>query len=185
MTEYLRPVPSAWTRLREAADPLARSIGLYTAYTLPESEYVGSVDRLSVDPYTPTLTFADLRDYLAAHGYEPQYLSAAKRHPETGSLHLLSVRRVPDEHPEAVAGTALSDHPPGACQYHVHVCPGPVDGQYDLFSHYELRPLPMAVAGESCREAVARSARHYRPQGAYLQGVTDLPAGESTRSRSG
>lgn len=144
-------MPSVWTRLRGALDPLARVYGQYTAYRLHINEHVGHVDGMSVP---------DARDYLKAKGYTPQYLSAAKRHPETGQLHDLSYRRVPDAHPIEAEGTPIAKKSPRLCQYHVHAFR--VGGGVDWFSHYEYRPLMLM--------------KHYRPEygATYLRGVSDL-----------
>lgn len=143
-------MPSAWTRLRAAADPLARRLNAYTAYSLTPDEYVGRID-------------GDVRAFLRSHGYEPQYLSAAKRHPETNALHDLSYRRVPTAHPAGVTTALTRNWRPAQCQYHVHVF------GHECFSHYELRPDFWPPNPRRLRE-------HYRPTAGstYLRGVTDL-----------
>lgn len=163
--------PSVWTRIRAALDPIARRYNLYTAYRVSQDEFVG----------TWTGTVDEFRERLGDAGYVPQYLSAAKSHPESErpwdadeDLHDLSYRHVPDRHPGAVENTGLEAWRPVDCQYHVHLIRG------DVFSHYELRPdffrpTPLAVE---------RLAEHYRPTydgggrpratWTYLRGVTDL-----------
>lgn len=160
----MTPTPSRWTRCRAAADPYTRRyLSLYTAYPLDRSEYVATV----------TGEIDALRTRLRAAGYTPQRLSAAKRHPETGRLHLLSMRRVPDEHPADAYGAAVASYPPQSCQYHLHAFPSPVHGQFDVFAHYELRPLIHPI-------------EHYRPTygDTYLRGVAD-PALDLTDGPNG
>lgn len=143
---------SAWTRLRAALDPLARRYNLYTAYTIGNSEFVGTMDG----------TVADAREQLRANGYTPQYLSAAKRLPGTGQLHDLSYRHVPETHPSAWTDDRFA---PSECQYHVHAFA--TDDAVRLFSHYEVRP-------DTWRPLALRT--HYRPAygQTYLRGVTNL-----------
>lgn len=156
-------MPSVWTRLRAAADPvLRRTAGLYTAYPLHGAEHIGT---------THDLTLADARHYLRQNGYEPQYLSAAKRHPVTGALHDLSYRRVPDKHPALLVNEPLAqDYRPNACQYHAHLFRWDT-GRIDWYSHYEARP-------DLTRPSVDldRLRTHYRPRYGldYFRGVTDL-----------
>lgn len=145
-------MPSAWTLLRAALDPLARAYGYYMAYTIGHDEYVGALG----DGYT----LRDARKYLRQNDYEPQYLSAAKRLPVTGELHDLSYRRVPTAHPDEWSDPRFA---PEECQYHVHVWQS--DGGPLFFSHYETRP-----------DRVGTAVEHYRPTPGrtYLRGVTDL-----------
>ena len=157
-------MPSPWTRLRAAVHPHARRLlGLYEAYPLNQEEYVGTLGN--------GYTLADARHYLRQNGYTPQYLSAAKRHPQTGALHDLSYRRVPTRHPPAALDTALEARfAPAACQYHAHVFQT-ADGGPVFYSHYEARPDPLRPAVD-----LARLRTHYRPTTGetYLEGVTDL-----------
>lgn len=145
-----------WTRFRAAINPfLRRAFGLYSAYPLSPAEYVGTAD-LSTD---------DARHYLRQNAYEPQYLSAAKRHPATNQLHDLSYRRVPGTHPPQ---WTADDWSPAECQYHVHVFA--VDDRAEFFSHYETRPDIFAP-----RVDIERLRTHYRPTNkTYRRGVTDL-----------
>lgn len=147
-------MPSAWTRLRAALDPLARRVNLYTAYDIGHDEYVGAFDA--------EMGLADVRHSLRQNAYEPQYLSAAKRLPGTGQLHDLSYRRVPTTHPEA---WSVDRYAPSDCQYHVHVFES-ADGGPLAFSHYEVRPF-------------ADPREHFRPTygSTYLRGVSDLDLG--------
>lgn len=155
-------MPSTWTLLRAAVQPVVAPYNLYTAYPLTEKELVATIA-------TDT---SRLRSFLRTRGYEPQYLSAAKRHPATRRLHDLSYRRVPDEHPPAVEGAALEAWPPSACQYHVHafeMSERMAEGIFSVASHYELKPdlLPLDLE---------RLEIHYGPRYGqeYLRGITDL-----------
>lgn len=151
---------SAWTAARAALDPLARRYGQYTAYTIPSEEFIG---------HAPDERIPAIRAWLRREGYGPQFLSAAKRHPETGELHELSYRRVPDEHPPAAYNSPLVEQF-GArqCQLHVHAFAVP--GGVDVFSHYEVRPDPFTPDVN-----LHRLQTHYNPTpGQYLTGVTDL-----------
>lgn len=153
-------MPSAWTRFRAAVNPLARRLGLYTAYPLGTPEHIGTVEQ-SMD---------EARSFLDHCGYEPQWLSAAKRHPRTDQLHDLSYRRVPNQHPSEATGTRLArEFEPQECQYHTHWFHD-LEG-IEVFSHYELRP-------DFWRPTLSliRLRKHYRPAYGteYLLGVTDL-----------
>lgn len=163
-------MPSAWTELRAAADPVVRPYNLYTAYPLTRAEHIGTVAG-SVD---------ELREFLVDAGYGPQYLSAAKAHPDasqpwtSSDLHDLSYRRVPAEHPPATIhdGEMLRiarEFRPAECQYHVHAFGR--GGVLECYSHYEVRPdfLRPSIS-------IRRLQTHYRPEYAqdYLRGVTDL-----------
>ena len=153
---------SLWTDIRAAADPFARRLGGYTAYRLSTMEYVGRVRY--------PLGVHDARDHLESKGYEPQALSAAKRHPNTGALHDLSYRRVPEEHPDGADGATIADaYDPDECQLHVHVFE--TAGWLEWFSHYELRPDVFRPSF-----SYDRLAEHFRPTPGetYLRGVTDL-----------
>lgn len=166
----MTPTPSAWTQLRAAVDPFTRrTLGLYSAYSLTSEEYIGTAHR----------SFPDLKATLEAAGYTPQKLSAAKRHPESGKLHLLSMRRVPDLHPfDPILGTGLKEWDGNQCQFHLHAFATDVSGFYDIFMHYELRPdfFRPTFNPERLRE-------HYRPQydfdhvdrekWTYLRGIQD------------
>lgn len=154
-------MPSVWTYLRAALNPVARRYGQYTAYALSPNEAVGAIHGFDVD---------DARHYLRQNGYEPQYLSAAKRHPETGQLHDLSYRRVPSKHPALIVNERLArDFRPEQCQFHVHVFDR--DGSTEWFSHYEARPDLLEPSFDP-----TRLRTHYRPTYGqdYFQGLTDL-----------
>lgn len=171
------PTPTLWTRLRAAADPFTRrTLGLYSAYALTPEEYVTTCGNDN----------NALGKLLADRGYEPARLSAAKRHPATGRLHVLSMRRRPETHPFAVAGTALEGTDPRRCQFHVHAMNTDVSGFVDVFAHYEYAPDLRPLGGETWREALARCRAHYRPtwdredvnreEWTYLRGVEDPEA---------
>lgn len=155
-------MPSPWTRLRAAVDPVVRRFGLYTAYRLHGSEHIGATHDLTID---------DARHYLRQNRYEPQYLSAAKRHPTTGAPHDLSYRRVPGKHPALVVNERLArKFKPNECQYHVHAFRWDT-GRIDWYSHYELRPSPFKPHFD-----ISRALKHYRPKYGmtYFRGMTDL-----------
>lgn len=129
--------------IRSRLDPVARRVGLYTAYTLDESERVGRVsdpDMLRSLGFEPTPTLAGIP------------LEAAKYHPETGETHDLSLRRV--------------DRTDETRQYHVHVF------GHEVFSHSELRPDPKPIGDETVRDMVSRLRTHYRPGETYIEGDT-------------
>lgn len=159
-------MPSAWTQLRAALDPIARRYNLYTAYRVEWPEHVGTVDGMDVET---------ARWFLDDVGYVPQFLSAAKAWPESeqpwsnDDLHDLSYRRVPERHPSEAYDTELEYWPSGLCQYHVHVFVR--DGVAYFFSHYELRPDFLRPY-----PSIPRLREHYRPTygETYLRGVTDL-----------
>lgn len=156
------PSPSLWTHARAALDPYARRwTGQYLAYPLTREEYVATVD----------YPLAVLKRHLRNCGYGAQRLSAAKRHPETKELHVLSMRKVPDLHPFDAVGTELAEYSPRSCQFHVHAFPSVTGTGLDVYSHYEYRPFTAPL-------------RHYRPtydrddtprtEWTYLRGVTDV-----------
>lgn len=154
-------MPTPWTELRVALNPIARRFNHYTAYRIREAERIGTMDR-GVEA---------TREYLRQQGYEPQYLSAAKKHPATGQAHDISYRRVPETHPPAADGTDVAEtFAPAECQFHVHAFA--TGGQMELFSHYEARPDLLRPSID-----LHRLKTHYRPDYGrdYLRGVTDLP----------
>jgi hypothetical protein len=159
--------------LRNGAAKTLRTILPYTAYTIDEAEYIGSYDG------TPTETASMLRD----QGYHYQLLSAVKRHPRRDETDVGSFARIPDEHPEAAAQTALADTTPRECQYHVQLfersdatAGHPVT---DLYGHYEIHPYPHTPTVDLRRPY----PRHYYPtwdtsdeprkEWTYLRGVRD------------
>lgn len=153
-------MPTLWTRLRAAADPITRQLGFYTAYPLTEHEYVGEAD----------LSVSGAIHYLRQNAYRAQLLSAAKRHPNTNRLHDLSYRRVPNQHPADAAGSELVERfDPSECQLHVHGFER--DGRLEFYSHYETRP-------DFWNPSISftRLRTHYHPTygATYLRGITDL-----------
>jgi hypothetical protein len=92
-------MPSIWTKLRIAASPIARRFNQYTAYTVRDAERIGAIQE----------DVSGTRDYLREEGYEPQFLSAAKKHPKTSQPHDLSYRRIPDNHPPGADGKLLEE----------------------------------------------------------------------------
>lgn len=153
-------MPSRWTRFRALLDPLARLFGYYTAYSLSSPEYVGTLKQ----------SIPETHNYLKHNAYQPQRLSAAKRHPDHGRLHDLSLRYIPSTHPDGALGTPLAqEFDPEECQFHVHIF-RTAEG-VDVFSHYESRPDLM-------RPNISRKRlrTHYRPtwDETYLRGITNL-----------
>lgn len=153
-------MPSSWTRFRAFLDPIARRFGYYTSYSLSSPEYVGTL----------TQSLADIHYYLEQNAYQPQRLSAAKRHPDHGRLHDLSMRYVPSTHPDAAFDTPLvEDFRPEECQFHVHAFR--TSYGVEVFSHYEARPdLTQPTP------SFERLRTHYRPSWdeTYLRGITNL-----------
>lgn len=149
---------STWTRLRAFVDPLLPK-GLYTVSEVGAKEVVGTMD----------LTVPELRAYLADRGYRPNPLSSAKRLHTTGQLNDLSMRRIPDTHPDAALGTRLMDWRPDQCQYHVHAFA--TDAGTVVGSHYELRPDFFRPRPNIDRLRTHYTAVHGRE---HLNGVTDL-----------
>lgn len=144
--------PTLFTRLRGAADPVARRFGYYSAYEL-DGEQIGTVSA------RPIVT----KQLLGLKGYEQNRLSAAKRHPESGELHHYSLRRVDPEDPQR--------------QYHVHLWPVEDDtSRTEVHSHRELRPDLSPVGSESWPEAYERMRRHYRPGDTYEPQAADSVA---------
>lgn len=151
---------STWTKLRIAANPIARRFNQYTAYTIRDSERIGVKQE----------DLSETREYLRTQGYEPQILSAAKMHPETAQPHDLSYRRVPDSHPPGASDKLIEEKfSPRECQFHVHAFS--VDGQMHLFSHYEARPDLWSPTVD-----ISRLQTHYRPDYGqeYIRGISDL-----------
>lgn len=127
-------------RLLARLDPYARKLGLYTAYSLASTEYVGR------SPWPVWAQYSHLR----ANGYETIVLEAAKRHPETDEIHDASFRRVHPHLPQ--------------WQWHVHGWH--TDDGTEWYSHLEYRPDPWPIlsAGEGLRDMLKRLKTHYRPE---------------------
>ena len=160
--------------LRARLDPHARRLTngrLYLAYTL-RGERVGTAPDF--------LSIRDVRECLQSRGYErsPSVagvpLEAAKRHPETGETHDLALRKVGEAGDDRHAAAIHADDPRHT-QFHVHGFER--DGRVELHSHFEWRPDPQRLAGETWRDTYHRLRSHYRPGsyggGAYLRRVHD------------
>jgi hypothetical protein len=162
--------------LLKAIDPYLRRVGLYSAYTLDEKEFVGSVgiDTSNVfkkleDRRPPFVMEHDFYNTLTANGYEtsPTFagitLEAAKIHPKTGDVHDVSLRKVDPENNQK--------------QYHLHYWLESVEEGYEaqLFSHHEYRPDVRILDGETLSEAIERLKTHYRPEWgeSYIRGKAD------------
>ncbi len=153
-------MPSIWTKFRIAVNPIARRFNQYTAYTIRDPERIGAIQE----------DVPGTREYLRACGYEPQFLSAAKKHPQTGQPHDLSYRRVPDSHPPGTGDKLIAENfRPQECQFHVHAFH--VADQMQLFSHYEARPDLLSPEVD-----ISRLRTHYRPEYGqeYIRGISDL-----------
>ena len=122
-------------------------IGLYAAYTLNESEFVGTLQRRG-RPGSIGLHLPD--------SYEYTFLSAVKTHPDGEQIEDGSYRKVATEHPD-IDARITREFEPAECQYHVHTFGD------EVFSHYELRP-----------DIVGTMREHYRPEWGetYLLGVS-------------
>jgi len=154
--------PSFQTRLKGLVDRYTPD-SLYTAYELSDEEYIGT---FGVNAFTAGGKLAK-----AGYGLLPTifgiHLSAAKRHPETGKLHDVTRRKVPQSQAEIARtdeltrGTDLADYDHERLQYHAHLFDTP-DGT-DVFSHLELRSDPYPVVGETWSEAIGRLMIHYSP----------------------
>lgn len=123
--------------LLASLDPIASRYGTYTAYQLEREEFVGTV---TLDRWE-----AALRD--AGYGVNP--LAAAKYHPDTSDPDDGSWRRVDEDNPR--------------WQWHIHAWIGDA-GRVELFSHYEYRPDPWLLSGESPTDMSQRLRDHYHPK---------------------
>lgn len=146
--------------LLKRLDPIARRFGLYTSYTLDESEFVGSVEvdtrNVFKDPENmnpPFVMEGDFFHFLEWKGYErnPTFagvsLVAAKQHPETGRVHDVSLRKIDPENERK--------------QYHLHYWLEGTKAQIAV--HREYRPDFKPVTDESLSEMIERLKTHYRP----------------------
>ena len=151
--------------LRTTAADHLDSVLPYTSYSIGNAEFLGTYD-------------GDLETLIAeleSVGYHYQLLAATKLldgHKDSGSY-----ARIPSEHPDGVAETALEDLDPGECQYHVH--PFEIDGVIELYGHYEIHPYPHTPFWDWTRAW----PRHYKPtwdtddaprsEWTYLRGIVD------------
>lgn len=147
--------------LKAELDSFTRPFGIYLAYQLDHSEYVGR-------GWFPA-GLHDLYVYLTeSNEYEPTHFEAAKYHPDTGDLHELSLRRIDACNPR--------------WQWHIHCWSLPDrTGSFELYSHYELRPDPFPIDKESITTMINRLQEHYRPtygetyrQGEHCDVITEL-----------
>lgn len=115
-------------------DPIARRYGSYASYRLSTREFIGEIHEDDLD-------VGDL-------GYEHNPLAAVKYHPETERTDDDSWRRIDDEHPR--------------WQWHVHLWVE--DEIVEVFSHYEYRPDPWPLDGESTSDMRQRLRDHYNPR---------------------
>ena len=143
-------------KLLKAIDPLLRPFGLYTSYVL-DAELVGTVpvhgpNIFNNDP----LKFARTRDvlrHLQSNGYEDSPtvasipLEAAKIHPEKGTVHDLSLRKV--------------DPREETNQWHIHIWW--TQNGLEIHSHYERRADLERIGSETWSDVKKRLETHYRP----------------------
>ena len=142
-------------QLKKRLNPAAKRFGLYTAYALDSSEYIGYIDS------TPHLVAVDLYE----DGYEkpPTFagveLAAAKIHSTEEIVDEYSCRKVDPDNPR--------------WQWHVHLFK--IDDVTEIFSHYEMRPDFKKIDGEDTAEMLGRLQIHYRPEYGtdYYQGKAD------------
>ena len=133
-------------------DNYARKVNQYAAYTLSETEYIGTFEydyQQRVNLFLSTVE--DI-------GYEYSGLAALKYHPETGNADDGSYRKVDPENP--------------TWQWHVHIFKR--DGHIEVYSHYEKRPDLTRIVSETLSEMYSRLRTHYRPEYnvTYLRGET-------------
>jgi len=149
----------ALKQLIRSLNPLAQRFGFYTSYELDSRELVGT---------TSDHTLFSIEARLRSRGYESPPtvagipLSAVKTHPEDGTSHELTLRKVDPDNPRK--------------QWHVHLWER--DGVVELYSHYEFMPDLNRVAGETHAERMDRLQEHYRPDygSTYRMGVADSSA---------
>lgn len=139
-------------QLLQQINPLARKVGLYTSYELDPKELIG------------TARAADIEAKFREMGYEnpPTMfgipLSAAKTHPDNQTVHDLSLRKVDLLRPR--------------WQWHIHVWDRVTE--FEVYSHYEMRPDMRLLDGESLTDCRNRLQTHFSPSwdtDEYLRGV--------------
>lgn len=156
-------------------NPVARMFGGYTTYELDEEELINDFGIFEAD----ILELASYEKSPKVFGIRAE---AVKEHPSVDGLyHHIARRRVPEKHPDIAHKTKLGKYDPWQCQYHVHVFE--VDGRFELYSHYELRPDFEILEGETLSEALHRLNVHRNPTWdrehrdpetwTYLRGVVD------------
>jgi hypothetical protein len=162
--------------LRERFDPLVRRLSggrLYLAYTLDETEFIGSVEINTSNVFEksngiePPYTMEhDFYGHLQSMGFESNptlfgiSLVAAKKHPETGRVHDVSLRKVVEDDPTK--------------QYHLHYWLERDGDGYEaqIAVHKEYRADFRVLEGETLPGAITRLQDHYRPEygSEYQQG---------------
>jgi hypothetical protein len=166
--------PSLQTRVKALVDKYTPS-GWYAAYKLDAEELIGTVMGLAL--FRGNLRDVGYKSLPTVFGIR---LSAAKKHPSTGKLHDVTLRKIPRSHSEQrrtdslTEGTELDDYEHERLQYHVHLFQRD-DGKTDVYSHLELRSDLHPVGTEDWSEAIGRLMIHYSPRHGkeYLQGVTE------------
>ena len=148
-------------QLKKRLNPVAQKVGLYTAYRLDESEYVGAAH----SAWSAKAQIED-SDYESPPNVAGIQLSAAKEHPHWDELYDLTYRKVDPDNPR--------------WQWHIHLwlCGSEykdVNVYYEIFSHYEMRPDFKKIDGEDTAEMLGRLQIHYRPEYGtdYYQGKAD------------
>lgn len=142
-------MPHSDPALRAALDPLFRKVGLYAAYTVNKSEYIGTT---SDDIITYFEQSSDWVDPPSIFGVP---LEAAKYHWDSGNVHDHSFKRVKP-------GNAYR-------QWHVHLWE--TAHGVDIASHAEYRANPKPIGNESWHDVYHRLRTHYRPGMTYIRGA--------------
>jgi len=148
-------------QLKKRLNPVAQKVGLYTAYALDKTEFVGVV----ADPWK-TQAELEQRGYESPPNIMGVQLTAAKTHPHWDRVHDLTLRRIdPDNR---------------RWQWHIHMWLRGGDNKrqahhYEIFSHYEMRPDFKRIDGEDTAEMLGRLQIHYKPTwgDTYLLGKAD------------
>ena len=120
--------------------PLRAATGgrLYSSYDVGPEEAVGVIPRLPLAA----------RDLLLESGYEPSGLfAAAKTRERDGARAVASIRRVDPDNPRR--------------QFHVHLFEH--ENGTEAYSHYEYRPDPHRLDGETHADRVWRLREHLSP----------------------
>jgi len=140
-------------QLKKRLNPVAQKYGYYTAYELDAKEFVG--DAPNKPPFHRWFVNAGYESPPKVMGVQ---LSATKLHPDTGEVHDFTIRRVDPDNPR--------------WQWHVHLWY--MQGETEIYSHYEMRPDMRRIDGEDKAEMIGRLKIHYRPSGdEYREGYKD------------
>ena len=148
-------------QLKKRLNPVAQKAGLYLSYELDESEYVGTMPVFDHE----VKYLLENTDYERPPTVGGVSLTATKLHPERGTVHDATVRKIDPDNPR--------------WQWHVHlwyvVDGAPGESYYEVFSHYEMRPDFKKLNGEDKSEMIGRLKIHYRPEYNvdYFQGRAD------------